>query len=146
VQTCIVHLIRSSLRYVNYKDRKKVASALRPIYCAANADDALHELDRFEALKGGPRGREFAAGREVDLPLVRDYVRMREAEARKSGNAEDKAWVDNNNLVERYDRTISEVLDRRQELIEKDLLRQSSVLQDHPISDPKTRWLDRLSR
>ncbi len=31
VQTCIVHLIRASLRYVNYKDRKKVASALRPI-------------------------------------------------------------------------------------------------------------------
>jgi putative transposase len=32
VQTCIVHLIRSSLRYVNYRDRKRVASALRPIY------------------------------------------------------------------------------------------------------------------
>ena len=48
VQTCIVHLIRSSLRYVNYRDRKKVASALRPIYTAANADDALVELERFE--------------------------------------------------------------------------------------------------
>ncbi len=49
VQTCIVHLIRSSLRYVNYRDRKKVASALRPIYTAANAEDALLELERFEA-------------------------------------------------------------------------------------------------
>jgi putative transposase len=49
VQTCIVHLIRSSLRYVNYRDRKKVATALRPIYTAANADDALTELERFEA-------------------------------------------------------------------------------------------------
>ena len=49
VQTCIVHLIRASLRYVNYRDRKKVASALRPIYTAANADDALVELERFEA-------------------------------------------------------------------------------------------------
>jgi putative transposase len=48
VQTCIVHLIRSSMRYVNWKDRKKVAAALRPIYTAANADDALHELQRFE--------------------------------------------------------------------------------------------------
>ena len=48
-QTCIVHLIRASLRYVNYRDRKKVASALRPIYTAANADDALAELDAFEA-------------------------------------------------------------------------------------------------
>jgi putative transposase len=48
VQTCIVHLIRASLRYVNYRDRKKVASALRPIYSAANADQALIELERFE--------------------------------------------------------------------------------------------------
>jgi len=48
VQTCIVHLIRSSLRYVNYRDRKKVAAALRPIYTAANADDALVELERFD--------------------------------------------------------------------------------------------------
>lgn len=54
VQTCIVHLIRASLRYVNYKDRKKVASALRPIYTAANAEDALAELDRFDA-EWGPR-------------------------------------------------------------------------------------------
>ena len=48
VQTCIVHLIRASLRYVNYRDRKKVASALRPIYTAANADAALEQLDAFE--------------------------------------------------------------------------------------------------
>jgi putative transposase len=49
VQTCIVHLIRASLRYVNYRDRKKVASALRPIYTASNADAALVELERFDA-------------------------------------------------------------------------------------------------
>src|SRR4051812_26369807 len=49
VQTCIVHLIRSSLRYVNYRDRKRVAAALRPIYTAANADEAAIELERFQA-------------------------------------------------------------------------------------------------
>jgi putative transposase len=49
VQTCVVHLIRASMRYVNYRDKKKVASALRPIYTAANAEDALTELDAFEA-------------------------------------------------------------------------------------------------
>ena len=48
VQTCIVHQIRSSLRYVNYRDRRTVAKDLRPIYTAANADDALTELERFE--------------------------------------------------------------------------------------------------
>ena len=48
VQTCIVHLIRASLRYVNYRDQKKVASALRPIYTAPNTDAALEELERFD--------------------------------------------------------------------------------------------------
>jgi putative transposase len=52
VQTCIVHLIRASLRYVNYRDLKKVASALRPIYTAPNADDALVELERFDEAWG----------------------------------------------------------------------------------------------
>jgi putative transposase len=53
VQTCIVHLIRASLRYVNYRDQKKVASALRPIYKAANADQALELLERFDDEWGG---------------------------------------------------------------------------------------------
>jgi putative transposase len=48
VQTCIVHLIRSSMRYVNYRDRKKVARDLRPIYTATDADAALAELKRFD--------------------------------------------------------------------------------------------------
>jgi putative transposase len=53
IQTCVVHQIRSSMRYVNYRDRKKVAAALRPIYTAANADDALGELERFDQQWGG---------------------------------------------------------------------------------------------
>jgi putative transposase len=52
VQTCIVHQIRSSLRYVNYRDRRTVAKDLRPIYTAANADQALLELDAFEQTWG----------------------------------------------------------------------------------------------
>lgn len=52
VQTCIVHLIRSSLRYVSYRDKRTVAKDLRPIYTAANADEALAELERFEAQWG----------------------------------------------------------------------------------------------
>jgi putative transposase len=48
-QTCIVHLIRASLRYVNYRDKRKAATALRPIYTAPNADTALDELERFDA-------------------------------------------------------------------------------------------------
>ena len=49
VQTCIVHEIRASTKYVSYADRKKVAAALRPVYTAANEQDALTELERFDA-------------------------------------------------------------------------------------------------
>ena len=52
VQTCIVHQIRSSMRYVSYGDRRKVAAALKPIYRAANADAALVELERFDETWG----------------------------------------------------------------------------------------------
>jgi transposase-like protein len=49
VQTCVVHEIRSSTRYVAYQDRKKVTAALRPVYTAANEQDALAALERFDA-------------------------------------------------------------------------------------------------
>jgi len=56
VQTCVVHLIRAAMRFVNYADRKAVAAALKPIYTAANADGALLELDAFEAT---PLGKKY---------------------------------------------------------------------------------------
>jgi putative transposase len=52
VQTCIVHQIRASLRYVNYRDRRRLAADLRPVYTAANADAALDELERFDQTWG----------------------------------------------------------------------------------------------
>jgi putative transposase len=52
VQTCIVHQIRASLRYVNYRDRRHLAAELRPVYTAANAEAALDELDRFDQAWG----------------------------------------------------------------------------------------------
>lgn len=47
VQTCVVHLIRAAMRFVNYKDRKAVAAALKPIYQAADAETARAELADF---------------------------------------------------------------------------------------------------
>lgn len=49
VQTCVVHLIRAAMRFVNYGDRKAVAAALKPIYQAATADAARVELEEFAA-------------------------------------------------------------------------------------------------
>jgi putative transposase len=49
VQTCIVHLIRHSLRFVPDKHRRAVAKDLRPIYTAVDADAAAQALEQFEA-------------------------------------------------------------------------------------------------
>jgi putative transposase len=56
LQTCIVHLIRHSLDYTTWKERKLVAAALRPIYTAPSADVAAAALDSFER---GPWGARF---------------------------------------------------------------------------------------
>jgi putative transposase len=56
LQTCIVHLIRNSLDYASWKDRKLLAAALRPVYTAPSAEAALAELDAFER---GPWGQKF---------------------------------------------------------------------------------------
>jgi putative transposase len=58
VQTCVVHLIRASLKYASYTDRKKLASALRPIYTAVNADAAQ---DALLELADSPLGRKHKA-------------------------------------------------------------------------------------
>lgn len=52
VQTCIVHLIRHSLKFVGYKERKQVAAALKAIYQAPTAEAAEERLSEFESAWG----------------------------------------------------------------------------------------------
>ncbi len=47
VQLCIVHVVRSSLKFVSYKDRKAVAAGLKRIYTAATEEIALAGLQEF---------------------------------------------------------------------------------------------------
>lgn len=49
VQLCIVHLVRSSLKYVGWKERKSVAADLKTIYSAPNVEAAEQALSAFEA-------------------------------------------------------------------------------------------------
>jgi putative transposase len=56
LQTCIVHLIRNSLDYASWRDRRPLAAALKPIYTATSAESAEAELTAFEA---GPWGQQF---------------------------------------------------------------------------------------
>jgi putative transposase len=52
IQLCIVHLVRASLNYVNWKERKRVAADLKAIYRAATEQQAEQELGEFIAKWG----------------------------------------------------------------------------------------------
>jgi putative transposase len=58
VQTCIVHLIRHSLAFVSYKDRKAVAVALKTIYRAKDAEAGPAALEAFAE---GPWNSKYPA-------------------------------------------------------------------------------------
>ena len=53
IQRCIIHQIRSSTRYVSYKDVKAFTAALKPIYKAPTEELALEALDELESAWGG---------------------------------------------------------------------------------------------
>lgn len=56
VQTCIVHLIRNSMKFASWKERKELAAALKPIYQASSLQSAQAALDEFES---GPWGQKY---------------------------------------------------------------------------------------
>ena len=58
VQPCLVHLLRTSLAYVSWQDRREVVAALKPIYVAPTVEAALAALEAFET---GPWGRKYPA-------------------------------------------------------------------------------------
>ncbi len=61
VQTCVVHLIRASMRFVSYGDRKKVAAALKPIYTAPSQEAAWQALTDFSESDLGVKYPQTAA-------------------------------------------------------------------------------------
>ena len=58
VQTCIVHLIRCSMHFAAWKERRPVALALKPIYQAESATVARERLEDFDR---GPWGQKYPA-------------------------------------------------------------------------------------
>ena len=55
LQTCIVQLIRNSLDYASWKERRAFAAAIKPIYKAVSAETAQAELDAFEEVRWGQK-------------------------------------------------------------------------------------------
>jgi putative transposase len=58
VQTCIVHLIRYTMQFASWKERKAIVAELKPIYRADHADAARQALEAFDE---GPWGRKYPA-------------------------------------------------------------------------------------
>jgi putative transposase len=58
IQTCIVHLIRHSLAFASWKERREIVAALKPIYRATNAQHAREQLEAFAT---GPWGARYPA-------------------------------------------------------------------------------------
>ncbi len=61
LQTCIVHLIRNSLDYASWKDRKALAAAIKPICTATSAEAAMAELEAFAQEPWGEKFPTVAA-------------------------------------------------------------------------------------
>ena len=94
VQLCIVHLVRHSLNYVSWKQRRRVAADLRPIYAAATADEAARQLERSRrngtrrtrpsARCGAATGRDYAilrvSGRHSEDCIHDERARVAEHE------------------------------------------------------------------
>jgi len=64
VQRCIIHQIRSSTRYVSYKDVKAFTAALKPIYKAPTEESALEALDELERIWGAKYPAAIRSWRE----------------------------------------------------------------------------------
>ena len=64
VQKCIVHQIRNSTKYVNYKDRKEFCTDMKQIYTAPNEEAGLAALERFENIWGKKYGYAVKSWKE----------------------------------------------------------------------------------
>jgi putative transposase len=77
VQTCIVHQIRSSMRYVAYRDKKRVAADLKPIYRAINLEAAEQALASFDE-RWGERYPMIADSWRAHWPQITPFLALPE--------------------------------------------------------------------
>ena len=70
LQTCIVHLIRNSLDYASWKDRKALAAAIKPIYTAPSAEAAMAEVAQIKSRLEQTEAEYQAVQAELDEWLL----------------------------------------------------------------------------
>jgi len=82
VQLCIVHMVRHSLNYVSWKQRKEVATDLKAIYSAPTVEEAEHQLEQFEEKWNGSHptiGKSWRRNWERITPLFSYPPQIRKA-------------------------------------------------------------------
>jgi putative transposase len=127
VQTCIVHLVRSSLRFVPYRDKRAVAADLKKIYTAVDQDAAADELQRF-ADKWDPRyptiSRSWLEHWERIIPFLAFPPDVRRA-------------VYTTNTIEALNRQIRKIIKTRGQFPTEDAARKLIYL---AITRAQTKW------
>jgi putative transposase len=103
VQTCIVHQIRNSMRFVAYQDRKRIAAELKPVYRAVNAEAAEAALQAFDD-KWGEKYPMIAASWRVRWQYIIPFLSL-PADLRKA--------VYTTNSIENLNRQIRKAIKTR---------------------------------
>jgi len=99
IQKCIVHQIRVSTRFVNYKDRKKFCADLKDIYTAPNEEAGMAALDRFDEIWGGRYSYAVKSWRD-NWPEISTFFRYPE---------EIRRLIYTTNPIESFNRQIRKV-------------------------------------
>lgn len=128
VQRCIIHQIRSSCRYVSYKDIKQFTADLKPVYKAATEDIALAALDEFEAKWGAkyPLGVKSWRANWTELSTMFKYP----PEIRK--------LIYTTNAIENFNRQLRKVTKTKSAFVSDDALMKLLYLTTMQIVDKWT--------
>jgi putative transposase len=139
-QTCIVHMVRHSLNYVPYQEKKAVAADLKKIYQSYTRESALSALDDFELIWGGKYGaivKSWRANWEKIVPFM-DFP----AEIRKV--------IYTTNIVESLNATLRKAVRNRGHFSTEDSLMKVLYLAIQGVSKkwnmPVREWKSALNR
>lgn len=99
IQKCVVHQIRTSTKFVNYKDRKPFCADMREIYTAVNEEAGLAALDKFEEKWGVKYGYAIKSWK-TNWPLLSTFFRY---------PPEIRRMIYTTNPIENFNRSIRKI-------------------------------------
>lgn len=128
VQRCIIHQIRSSTRYVSYKDVKQFTADLKPVYKASTEETALSALDEFEAKWGG----------KYPLAVKSWRVNWNELSTMFKYSPEIRKLIYTTNAIENFNRQLRKVTKTKSAFVSDDALMKILYLTTMSIVDKWT--------